>query len=211
MGFGSLIGEIEKIATREEATAGLSGADVLPSAPHLCASLQFAIAQYVARRLQRAIAFLERSGRLSTYDPHSSPISTSASTPLPAAVATAASNASVLQQQQTQRLEEQRVLVVSGGVASNQFIVAGLRRVCAYYGFSLVAPPPRLCSDNGVMIAWTALELLAAGEPPLARPSNPNVPFITPEMVIAREPIGVDVRDELRHMTNKRQPRINIL
>ena len=103
------------------------------------------------------------------------------------------------------------MLVVSGGVASNQFIVSGLRRVCAHYGFRLVAPSPRLCSDNGVMIAWTALELRAAGERPLARPSRPDVPFIRPDMVLAREQIGVDVRDELRHVTSRKHPRTFLL
>ena len=30
-------------------------------------------------------------------------------------------------------------------------------------GWRLVVPPPRLCTDNGVMVAWSAIEKLRAG------------------------------------------------
>jgi tRNA A37 threonylcarbamoyltransferase TsaD len=44
--------------------------------------------------------------------------------------------------------------VVSGGVASNTYLRSGLERLCDNYGYKLVCPPHRLCTDNGVMIAW---------------------------------------------------------
>ena len=44
--------------------------------------------------------------------------------------------------------------VVSGGVASNQFLRYGLTVACKAHGFDLVCPPPKLCTDNGIMIAW---------------------------------------------------------
>ena len=44
--------------------------------------------------------------------------------------------------------------VVSGGVASNQYLRAKLRLLLDHYGFTLYCPPPHLCTDNGVMIAW---------------------------------------------------------
>lgn len=46
------------------------------------------------------------------------------------------------------------IQVISGGVASNMFIRDGLTRLCNHYNCSIVCPPPRLCTDNGVMIAW---------------------------------------------------------
>jgi len=49
-------------------------------------------------------------------------------------------------------------LVVSGGVASNMFIRQGLSKVAEHYGLSAVFPPAKLCTDNGVMIAWNGLE-----------------------------------------------------
>ncbi len=55
------------------------------------------------------------------------------------------------------------VLVVAGGVAANQALRAALRETATRHGFRLVAPPPRLCSDNAVMIAWAGAERLARG------------------------------------------------
>lgn len=53
---------------------------------------------------------------------------------------------------------ERQVLVVSGGVACNTFIATALRVVCNEMGYQLVVPPPKLCTDNGIMIAWNGWE-----------------------------------------------------
>ncbi|OXB60901.1 hypothetical protein ASZ78_009393 [Callipepla squamata] len=53
--------------------------------------------------------------------------------------------------------------VVSGGVASNQYIRKGLQTLANANGFAFLCPPPRLCTDNGVMIAWNGIERLLAG------------------------------------------------
>ncbi|XP_009484583.1 tRNA N6-adenosine threonylcarbamoyltransferase, mitochondrial isoform X1 [Pelecanus crispus] len=54
-------------------------------------------------------------------------------------------------------------LVVSGGVASNQYIRKGLQTLADANDFAFLCPPPRLCTDNGVMIAWNGMERLRAG------------------------------------------------
>uniref|UniRef100_A0A8C8S328 N(6)-L-threonylcarbamoyladenine synthase n=1 Tax=Pelusios castaneus TaxID=367368 RepID=A0A8C8S328_9SAUR len=54
-------------------------------------------------------------------------------------------------------------LVVSGGVASNQYIRRALQIVTDANDFNLLCPPPRLCTDNGVMIAWNGIERMRAG------------------------------------------------
>ncbi|XP_054977784.1 tRNA N6-adenosine threonylcarbamoyltransferase, mitochondrial isoform X2 [Sorex araneus] len=55
------------------------------------------------------------------------------------------------------------VLVVSGGVASNFYIRKALEIVANATQCTLLCPPPRLCTDNGVMIAWNGIERLRAG------------------------------------------------
>ncbi|KAK3496657.1 glycoprotease family-domain-containing protein [Neurospora hispaniola] len=74
----------------------------------------------------------------------------------------------VLQQQAKTSGEQQKVktLVVSGGVASNQFLRHVLRRVLEVRGFGhirIMAPPVNLCTDNAAMIAWTGSEMWRAG------------------------------------------------
>ncbi|XP_058044809.1 tRNA N6-adenosine threonylcarbamoyltransferase, mitochondrial isoform X3 [Ahaetulla prasina] len=54
-------------------------------------------------------------------------------------------------------------LVVSGGVASNQYVRRSLQLLADATNFTLVCPPPRLCTDNGVMIAWNGIEKLSVG------------------------------------------------
>jgi N6-L-threonylcarbamoyladenine synthase len=56
------------------------------------------------------------------------------------------------------------VLVVAGGVAANKAIGTALRRVTDDAGATLVVPPPKLCTDNGAMVAWAGAERLALGD-----------------------------------------------
>lgn len=59
-------------------------------------------------------------------------------------------------------------LVVSGGVASNSNLRDRLRalfglKTCSQDPISLVFPPPELCTDNAVMIAWASMHRFIAG------------------------------------------------
>jgi len=54
-------------------------------------------------------------------------------------------------------------LVVAGGVAANVYLRGRLEEVAASHGATLVAPPVRLCTDNGAMIAWAGVERLRLG------------------------------------------------
>ncbi len=56
-----------------------------------------------------------------------------------------------------------RLLVVAGGVAANGAIRAALAAVAGTHGFRLAAPPPALCTDNAVMVAWAGIERLRLG------------------------------------------------
>lgn len=55
---------------------------------------------------------------------------------------------------------DNKILVFSGGVACNSFIRAILKSFCSTVGFRLTCPPPKLCTDNGIMIAWNGMEKL---------------------------------------------------
>ena len=59
--------------------------------------------------------------------------------------------------------ESDPVLAVAGGVAANGELRAALEASVAGQGVTVVAPPLKLCTDNGAMIAWAGLERLAAG------------------------------------------------
>jgi N6-L-threonylcarbamoyladenine synthase len=54
-------------------------------------------------------------------------------------------------------------LVVAGGVAANLYLRGRLEEVARQYGARLVAPPVKLCTDNGAMIAWAGIERLRLG------------------------------------------------
>ncbi|HET7714319.1 MAG TPA: tRNA (adenosine(37)-N6)-threonylcarbamoyltransferase complex transferase subunit TsaD [Bauldia sp.] len=54
-------------------------------------------------------------------------------------------------------------LVIAGGVAANRAIRARLVTAASQEGFTLVAPPIRLCADNAVMIGWAGAERRALG------------------------------------------------
>lgn len=53
-------------------------------------------------------------------------------------------------------------LVIAGGVAANQTLRQRMQRLADEKAVSLTVPPARLCTDNGAMIAWAAIERIKA-------------------------------------------------
>lgn len=58
----------------------------------------------------------------------------------------------------------QPMIAVAGGVAANQAIRAALTTVAEEAGAGFTAPPLKLCTDNGAMIAYAGLERFALSE-----------------------------------------------
>lgn len=71
-------------------------------------------------------------------------------------------------------------LLIAGGVAANSRLRELAEQRCAAAGLTLRIPQPRLCTDNGAMIASFAAHLVAAGAPqsPLDAPSDPGLPVV---------------------------------
>ena len=70
-------------------------------------------------------------------------------------------------------------LVVAGGVAANRYLGDRLKETAANAGFRLMVPPPVLCTDNAVMIAWAGIERRRAGlgDDPLNAPTQARWPL----------------------------------
>jgi N6-L-threonylcarbamoyladenine synthase len=67
---------------------------------------------------------------------------------------------------QSQEMKTVDTVVVSGGVASNQYLKHVLKANLDKRGFEnmrLTFPPPGLCTDNAAMIAWTGIEMWENG------------------------------------------------
>ncbi|MDT5368624.1 MAG: tRNA N6-adenosine threonylcarbamoyltransferase [Mycobacterium sp.] len=75
-------------------------------------------------------------------------------------------------------------LLIAGGVAANSRLRELAAQRCAAAGLTLRVPRPRLCTDNGAMIASLAAHLIAAGARPsaLAAAADPGLPVVTSQV-----------------------------
>ncbi|MEK6733998.1 MAG: tRNA (adenosine(37)-N6)-threonylcarbamoyltransferase complex transferase subunit TsaD [Pseudomonadota bacterium] len=54
-------------------------------------------------------------------------------------------------------------LVIAGGVASNQYLYKKIKDNMEAHNIITIAPPIKLCTDNGAMIAWAGIERFKLG------------------------------------------------
>ncbi|EID17056.1 UGMP family protein [Mycobacterium xenopi RIVM700367] len=75
-------------------------------------------------------------------------------------------------------------LLIAGGVAANSRLRELAEQRCREAGLTLRIPRPRLCTDNGAMIAAFAAHLVAAGASPspLDVPSDPGLPAVRAQL-----------------------------
>ncbi|WP_086663895.1 tRNA (adenosine(37)-N6)-threonylcarbamoyltransferase complex transferase subunit TsaD [Lentzea kentuckyensis] len=76
-------------------------------------------------------------------------------------------------------------LVISGGVAANSRLSGLAAERCAEAGIELRVPRPRLCTDNGAMIAALGAHLVAAGAKPsrMDISTTPGLPVSTVQIL----------------------------
>ncbi|XP_029112725.1 tRNA N6-adenosine threonylcarbamoyltransferase, mitochondrial [Scleropages formosus] len=97
--------------------------------------------------------------------------------------------------------EDSPALVVSGGVASNQYIRKILKIITDATGLLLLCPPSELCTDNGVMIAWNGIERLREGK---------GIMKHTDHVVYEpKAPFGIDITRQVKEAAIK-LPRIKL-
>ncbi|XP_015114752.1 probable tRNA N6-adenosine threonylcarbamoyltransferase, mitochondrial [Diachasma alloeum] len=89
--------------------------------------------------------------------------------------------------------QDKKTLVVSGGVACNNFIARSLQTICSEMGYRFVRPPPKFCMDNGIMIAWNGIERWNADVGVLRDPIE-----IEKLEFQSRAPLGIDWTDVVR-------------
>jgi N6-L-threonylcarbamoyladenine synthase len=72
-------------------------------------------------------------------------------------------------------------LLIGGGVAANSRLRALAQQRCVAAGVRLRVPRPKLCTDNGAMVAALGSELVSAGLPPSALdlPADSSLPVTT--------------------------------
>ena len=94
---------------------------------------------------------------------------------------------------------DSKTLVLSGGVGCNKRIRNSLQQVCDAFNVRLVAPEPKYCTDNGLMIAWNGLEKWRRNLD-IVRPDE----IFGPKMDIEpRASFGEDISDKVREMNIK--------
>lgn len=60
--------------------------------------------------------------------------------------------------------QAKKTLVISGGVACNDFLFTAISQLGEQFGYEVVRPSRRLCTDNGIMIAWNGVERFQCGK-----------------------------------------------
>ena len=164
----------EKLIGQQEAKhPDLEADQILPEAFDIAASLQRVATMHILKRLARAIEYIEYS--------------------------------ELVKKEYIDNIVQKTKLnlVVSGGVACNDYITENIRKFCATLPNTdvevFVPQPKRLCNDNGVMIAWNGLLKLdeeGHSERKFSLVGSENINSIKIQSIAQ---LGTDIRKEVEH------------
>ncbi|XP_005866347.1 PREDICTED: probable tRNA N6-adenosine threonylcarbamoyltransferase, mitochondrial [Myotis brandtii] len=150
--FTGLQHAVDKIITRKEKEEGVEQGQVLASAADIAAAVQHTVLWYFSpNRYSADVSPARRPSVRCGVGLHA------------AAVPRLAASLADVRMDTCSSWSSRFLQVVSGGVASNFYIRKALELVTDATQCALLCPPPRLCTDNGVMIAWNGIERLRAG------------------------------------------------
>nr|XP_018899819.1 PREDICTED: probable tRNA N6-adenosine threonylcarbamoyltransferase, mitochondrial [Bemisia tabaci] len=99
-----------------------------------------------------------------------------------------------------------KTLVLSGGVACNGAVKKCVGMLCDEMEYRLVVPPPHLCTDNGVMIAWNGVERFQVGAGVIHNPEEIDAVAVEAKaqlgedcrLAVVRESISVNQKNRIR-------------
>ncbi|XP_072903098.1 tRNA N6-adenosine threonylcarbamoyltransferase, mitochondrial isoform X2 [Hemitrygon akajei] len=187
--FSGLRNHVNQIITKKEQEEGIQDGQFLSCANDIAAAVQHTVAVHLAKRTHRAILFCKKEDFL----PQSNPT-----------LKAAGREPRDFVHLYNVTKKNMGILinwVVSGGVASNKYIIKVLQIVAEACGFSLNCPPPKLCTDNGIMIAWNGIERLRAGIGVL---QNPKAIRYEP-----KAPLGISLSEQVKKAALK-VPRLKL-
>merc|ERR1712060_233436 len=94
-----------------------------------------------------------------------------------------------------------KTIVVAGGVAANTLVRTELTTLAKQHRLQIMIPPPRLCVDNGVMVAWTGIERFMQGlwdEPPSEVSKAALFAEVRPKWPLGvRDSSSVDIKEKI--------------
>lgn len=164
--FSGLASQALAKIEHEEKRLGLNGTTLLPNYKDFCASFQHAIFRHIGRSVMRAFEYIKATTTVDQDDDDS---------------------------ELDEYLGYPKTLVISGGVAANEYIRNGLAYVSSQYKCRLICPPQKYCTDNGVMIAWNGAEKWLKNEDIFH--NIPSSYYLEPKCQI-----GEDVTQEVRRL-----------
>lgn len=155
----------------------------------MCASLQRVVLIQLVRRIQRAMAYFRMYWR---YENEDAFLNVSNSQHLGYG----------LLKQDYDMTNDCVDLLVSGGVAANNYIIEGIRNICSESldsNIQVYSPRKDLCNDNGLMIAWNGLlhyrNYLQSGDTTTVQFNSQEFKQID---ALPVDPMGVDLTSHIR-------------